>query len=126
MHRVFPQTPVRVKSVLSSQFSVLSSQFSVLSSQVSVLSSQVSVLRSQFPVLNPCLSRPLPWRPGIFPNPVPPAEPPHSFLFPAKKNAAAPHECAASCCEWFQSAPEPVPTSCQVRSATDRNSPAAK
>src|SRR6266446_6110732 len=51
MHRVFPQTPVRVKSVLSSQFSVLSSQFSVLSSQFSVLSSQFSVLSSQFSVL---------------------------------------------------------------------------
>src|ERR1700691_299481 len=58
-------------------------------------------------------------------NRVPPAEPPRSFPFQSTKNAAAPHGCAASCCEWFQSAREPELRDCRVRSAADRNYPEA-
>src|ERR1039458_8884713 len=63
---------------------------------------------------------PAPQRPGtgFRRSPVPPAEPPRSTLFPATKNAASPHGCAASCCEWFQSVRVPEPTDCRSEEHT--------
>src|ERR1700722_14791537 len=63
---------------------------------------------------------------GFCRNPVLPAEPQRSSLFPATKNAASSRECATSCCEWFQSVRAPEPRNCPAPAAADPNFPTVK
>src|ERR1700692_3077552 len=63
---------------------------------------------------------------GFCRNPVPPAEPQRSSLFPTTKNAASSRGCATSCCEWFQSVRAPEPRNCPAPAAADPNFPTVK